>query len=96
MSILADFLVHQGVVRITYVGRRPILQRAPLIQQQNPVAQALYLTDVVAYDENGFAAVSNDVFNPIEALALEREIAYREHFVDDENIRVHAGGERKP
>ena len=65
---------------------------APL-QQQYPRAHAFDLADVVTDDEHGIAAALDQVLHAFETLALEGEIADRQHFVDDENLGFHAGGD---
>jgi len=83
-----EVLVADGL-RVTQCGN------APVIQKQNPLAQALDLLDVVRDEKDGALLLVDEVHHAVVALALERDVAHRQHLVDDEDFRVDGRGNRE-
>ena len=84
-----------AVVRAHDGDRRALLDHAPVLEHDRPVADALDRVRVVG-DEDNRPARALEVPDPPEALLLERLVADREHLVEQQHVRAHVHRDREP
>ena len=80
------------VEQFTDFGCGPVGCDLAMIHQDDPGAHALDLPDVVADKKNGSSLSFDHFLHPVEALALKRQVAHRQHFIHDEDFCLDAGG----
>ena len=85
-----DFLVAALIEKVAYFPGVIVGKDVSVIEENHPAAKPLDVARVVADEQHGLTLPLDHVFHAIEALALECQIADRKHFVNNENIRIHA------
>ena len=91
--LVTRVLVHP-LVAPRHLGRAAVVDHVTALQHHRPRAQLAHAREVVAHQEHG-APLAAQVLHPAEALVPEMQVPDRQHFVDDQNLRLEVRGDGK-